>query len=110
MPKGDHYGFALPEELVLLRDQVRRFMREEVKPVEDALPHDATGCSAADHARLRAKAEALGLARLNVPAEHGGNPVSALARVVIAEESAKCRLGGYAPALGAFGGGPPNII
>jgi len=34
----------------------------------------------------------------------------AMARVVIAEESSKCRLGGYAPALGAFGGGPPNII
>ena len=31
-------------------------------------------------------------------------------RVIIAEESSKCRLGGYAPALGAFGGGPPNII
>ena len=24
----NHYGFSLPDELVLLRDQVRRFMRE----------------------------------------------------------------------------------
>ena len=60
--------------------------------------------------QLRAKAEALGLTRLTVPEEYGGNPVSAMARVVIAEESSKCRLGGYAPALGAFGGGPPNVI
>ena len=57
----NHYGFALPDELVLLRDQIRRFMREEVKPIEDKLPHDATGCAAADRARLRAKAEAMGL-------------------------------------------------
>ncbi len=108
--EGNHYGFTLPDELVLLRDQVRRFMREEVKPVEDKLPHDAIGCAPEDRRRLRDQAAALGLTRLTVPEEYGGNPASALARVVIAEESAKCRLGGYAPALGAFGGGPPNVI
>jgi len=108
--QSNHYGFRLPDELVLLRDQIRRFMREEVKPIEDKLPHDATGCSSEDRKRLRALAEEMGLTRLTVPEEYGGNPVSALARVVIAEESAKCRLGGYNPALGAFGGGPPNII
>ena len=81
----NHYGFALPEELILLRDQIRRFMREEVRPIEDQLPHDATGCSAADRARLRGQAEAMGLTRLTVPEEYGGNPVGALARVIIAE-------------------------
>ena len=45
MNDGNHYGFALPDELIMLRDQVRRFMREEVKPIEDRLPHDATGCA-----------------------------------------------------------------
>ena len=108
--QSNHYGFRLPDELVLLRDQIRRFMREEVKPIEDKLPHDATGCSSEDRKKLRALAEEMGLTRLTVPEEYGGNPVSALARVVISEESAKCRLGGYNPALGAFGGGPPNII
>ena len=103
MTEGNHYGFQLPEELLLLRDQVRRFMREEVKPIEDKLEHDATGCSPEDRRRLKAKAEQIGLTRLTVPEEYGGNPVSSMARVVIAEESAKCRLGGYAPALGAFG-------
>ena len=106
----NHYGFRLSDELILLRDQIRRFMREEVKPIEDALPHDAIGCDREDRIRLRAMAEAMGLTRLTVPEEYGGNPVSAMARAVIAEESSKCRLGGYAPALGAFGGGPPNII
>lgn len=107
---ANHYGFLLPQELVLLRDQVRRFMREEVKPIEDRLDYDATGCAREDRQRLRAKAEAMGLTRLTVPVEHGGNAVSAMARVIIAEESAKCRLGAYAPALGAFGGGPPNVL
>ena len=98
------------EELELLREQIRRFMRDYVKPIEDKLPYNATGCGGEDRALLKAKAEEMGLTRLSVPAEYGGNPVSALTRVVIAEESAKCRLGAYAPALGAFGGGPPNVI
>jgi acyl-CoA dehydrogenase len=107
---NSHYGFLLPEELILLRDQIRRLMREEVKPIEDKLPYDATGCGSDDRKHLRELAENMGLTRLTVPEEYGGNPVSSLARVIIAEESSKCRLGGYAPALGAFGGGPPNII
>ena len=106
----DHYGFQLPTELILLRDQIRRFMREEVKPIEDKLPYDATGCGPESRKHLRGIAEQMGLTRLTVPREHGGNELSALTRVIIAEESAKCRLGAYAPALGAFGGGPPNII
>lgn len=98
------------EELDLLREQIRRFMRDFVKPIEDKLPYNATGCGPEERSLLKAKAEEMGLTRLSVPAEYGGNPVSALTRVVIAEESAKCRLGAYAPALGAFGGGPPSVI
>lgn len=108
--EADQYGFQLPEELILLRDQVRRFMREEVKPIEDALPHDALYCDPEDLSRLRAIAGDMGLTRLTVPEEYGGNAVSTMARLIIAEESAKCRLGAYNPALGAFSGGPPVII
>ncbi len=39
---GDDMGaWELPEELVQLRDTVRRFMATEVRPIEDTLPHDA---------------------------------------------------------------------
>ncbi len=98
------------EELELLREQIQRFMREHVKPIEDKLPYNATGCGPKERQELKSIAEKMGLTRLSVPEQYGGNPVSALTRVVIAEESAKCRLGAYAPALGAFGGGPPNVI
>ena len=107
---SNHYGIFLSDELLLLRDQIRRFMREHVKPIEDKLPHNALGCSAVDRKILRGIAEEMGLTRLTVPEEYGGNPVSCTMRVLITEESAKCRLGAYSPALGAFGGGPPNII
>ena len=30
--------------------------------------------------------------------------------MVIAEEAAKCRMGAYFPALGAFGGNPPSVL
>ena len=54
MSDREHYGFRLPEELLLLRDQIRRFMREQVKPIEDRLSHDATGCSFEDRQRKSA--------------------------------------------------------
>ena len=107
---SNHYGIFLSDELLLLRDQIRRFMREHVKPIEDKLPYNALGCGPEDRKNLRGIAEEMGLTRLSVPEEFGGNQVSCTMRVLIAEESAKCRLGAYSPALGAFGGGPPNII
>ena len=36
-------AWRLPDELVALADTVRRFMESEVRPLEDTLPHDATG-------------------------------------------------------------------
>ena len=42
-------GFPLlPEELRMLRETVRRFMREEVRPLDEAQPHDAFALPAAD--------------------------------------------------------------
>ncbi|MGY8935498.1 MAG: acyl-CoA dehydrogenase family protein [Alphaproteobacteria bacterium] len=108
--EGNHYGFTLSDELIMIRNQVRRFMREEVKPIEDRLPHDATHCSPEDEARLRGVAEDMGLGRLNVPPEYGGQDNDCLIRCIVNEEASKCRLGGYRPALGAIRRGPPNVI
>ncbi|MFZ3305259.1 MAG: acyl-CoA dehydrogenase, partial [Mycobacterium sp.] len=47
---------------------------------------------------------------LQTPEEFGGAGLSVLGQVVVAEEAAKCRMGAFFPALGAFGGNPPNIM
>ena len=103
-------AWELPEELVQLRETVRRFMINDVKPVEDKLEHDAVRCSPEDLKTLRAKAKVLGLAHLRTPAEHGGAGLNLLGQAIVAEEAAKCRMGAYIPALGAFGSDPPNVI
>jgi acyl-CoA dehydrogenase len=108
-------GFAagaweLPEELQILRETVRRFMRERVAPVEDRQPHDAYELPADDLETLRAEARKLGLWCFASPAEHGGGGLGLLGQVVVAEEAAKCRMGAYVPACGAFGMDPPSVI
>jgi len=102
--------WELPEELVALRDTVRRFMEAEVRPLEATLPHDAAGLPRELLLPLQAKARALGLWALQTPQEYGGAGLSLLGQVVVAEEAAKCRMGAFFPALGAFGGNPPIVM
>ncbi len=103
-------SWELPEELRMLRDTIRRFMKEEVKPVEDKLPHDAYTPEPAQLAALQQKARDLGLWCFETPAEHGGAGLSLLGQCVAAEEAAKCRMGAYIAGCGAFGFDPPVVI
>lgn len=107
---SDFTGWELPEHYRMLRDTVRRFMREEVAPIEDTLEHDALQPSPQALDRLRALARDLGLWCVQSPAEHGGAGLDLLGQCVVAEEAAKCRMGLYFPACGAFGQDPPLII
>ncbi len=103
-------AWELPEELRMLRETIRRFMREEVKPVEDKLPHDAYTPEPADLERLQEKARSLGLWCLETPGDHGGAGLNLLGQCVAAEETAKCRMGAYIAGCGAFGFDPPVVI
>src|ERR1700744_367583 len=103
-------AWQLPEELVMLRDTVRRFMDAQVHPLEEKLDHDAVGLPREQLVELQAKARELGLWALQTPAEYGGAGLSVLGQVVVAEEAAKCRMGAFFPALGAFGGTPPHVL
>ncbi|MCU1620113.1 MAG: putative acyl-CoA dehydrogenase [Modestobacter sp.] len=103
-------AWELPAELVLLRQTVQRFMADEVRPLEDSLPHDTAGAPPEQLARLQARARELGLWALATPAEFGGAGLGVLGQVVVAEEAAKCRMGAFFPAAGAFGGNPPNVV
>ena len=94
----------------MLRDTVRRFMADEVRPLEDTLEHDAAGLSPEQLKPLQKKAQALGLWSLQTPEKYGGAGLSVLGQVVVAEEAAKCRMGAFFPAAGAFGGNPPSVL
>src|SRR6476620_4549237 len=103
-------SWELPEELRQIQDTVARFMAAEVKPAEDKLPHDAYELPAEVLGKLQDKARQIGLWCVRSPIEYGGAGLSLLGQAVVAEEAAKCRMGAYVPACGAFGADPPNAI
>ncbi|MDT5225283.1 MAG: acyl-CoA dehydrogenase, partial [Mycobacterium sp.] len=103
-------AWELPEEMVMLRGTVRQFMDAHVHPLEEKLDHDTVGLPREQLVELQAKARNLGLWALQTPAAHGGAGLGLLGQVVVGEEAAKCRMGAFFPALGAFGGNPPNIM
>ncbi|MBP7660490.1 MAG: acyl-CoA dehydrogenase family protein, partial [Burkholderiaceae bacterium] len=72
--------------------------------------HDAYELAPDVLAPLQAKARAIGLWCVRSPQEYGGAGLSQLGQAIVAEEAAKCRMGAYVPACGAFGADPPNAI
>jgi acyl-CoA dehydrogenase len=96
--------------LRILRDQVRRFIREEIIPLEQRLDPDAPGIPDEDFERLAAKTRAAGLWALGAPEEHGGGGLDTFSMSVILEEMSQHRMGLYAPGCGVFGRYPPPAI
>ncbi|MFN0161754.1 MAG: acyl-CoA dehydrogenase family protein [Burkholderiales bacterium] len=103
-------SWSLPDEYVMLRDSVRRFMEKDVRPAEDQAPHDAVALDPALAEPLRRRARELGLWCNQSPAQYGGGGLNLLGQCVVAEEAAQCRMGLYFPAAGAFGQDPPKVI
>lgn len=103
-------AWELPLEYRMLQETIRRFMKEEVKPVEDKLPHDAYTPEPEDLKELQRKARNAGLWLFETPAEHGGAGLNLLGQCIAAEEAAKCRMGIYIAGCGAFGFDPPVVI
>jgi acyl-CoA dehydrogenase len=103
-------SWELSEELRQIQDTVARFMANDVKPAEDKLPHDAYELPAHVLDSLQIKAREIGLWCVRSPVEYGGAGLNLLGQAVVAEEAAKCRMGAYVPACGAFGADPPNAI
>lgn len=107
---GSFGAWEMPEEFVQLRETTRRFMLEDVKPIEDTLPHDAYKVPADLLAPLQEKAKSLGLWGIRSPARFGGAGLNLFAQAIVAEEAARCRMGSYVWAAGAFGIDPPDMI
>jgi len=80
--------FELPEELRMLRDNVRRFVDKELIPIE------RTACDGHKlkpdvRLHLEAKARDLGLANYDVPQQYGGLGLGLLAKTVVWAEMAR---------------------
>lgn len=97
-------NLALTDEQELVVSMVRRFVREEIVPLEAGLDPDADELPAEDFARLKAKVQAMGLYGLDIPPEYGGPELDLPTRTLIAIEMAQHRAGLYAPCYGVFGG------
>src|SRR6266568_1645162 len=103
-------GYTLPVELGLLRDQVRRLIRDEIIPLEHRLDPDAGEIPEEDYRRLMAKTKAAGLWCLGAPEEYGGGGLDSFSMCVVLEEMAQHRMGLYNPGCGVFGRYPPPVI
>ena len=103
-------GFGLPEELGALRDLVGRFVREQLRPAEDALGPEATAIPPEALAGLRQRARSLGLWCLDAPAEYGGAGLSVFELVVVLEEACKHRFCFPHAGAGSFGQSPPVVL
>ncbi len=97
---------TLPEELVLLRDTVKRFVDKELRPLEKGI--EEAGKADPEVLRsLRKRAADFGIYAHNLPVEVGGGGLSAIGQVVVAQELGRTtialsRTAGYVPALLAY--------
>ena len=87
MPDGAFFS----SELRLLRDQIRRFIAEEVLPHADGWERDGM----VPRATLRKMGE-LGLFGIRYPEVYGGSEMDTLATVVLAEELGRSTYSGFA--------------
>lgn len=79
--------FCLPEELQMLQATVRRFVEQEMIPLERETP-EAEDIPESLRRKLEDKAQSLGLWALDAPVEYGGAGLGELAMSVVLEELA----------------------
>ncbi len=96
--------FSLTEEQEMIVGMVRRFVREEIVPLELDLDPDADSLKVEDRTRLVEKTKAMGLYGLDIPPEYGGPELDLVTRTLMAIEMSQHRAGLYAPCYGVFGG------
>ncbi|PCI50431.1 MAG: cyclohexanecarboxyl-CoA dehydrogenase [Moraxellaceae bacterium] len=96
--------YQLSEEQQILVDNVRRFVKEEIIPLEENLDPDAGEINPEDKQRLISITKQMGLYGLGIPAEFGGPEINVTTQTLIAFEMVQHRAGLYNPSFGAFGG------
>ena len=94
----------LSDEQKLIVDTVRKFVRNEIVPLEADLDPDGSELDPADHDRLVAQVKQMGFYGLDIPVAYGGPDVDIVTRTLMAIEMAQHRAGLYTPCYGVFGG------
>ena len=97
----------LREDQKMVIQTVRRYLQEEIIPLERHLEPDAYELPEHDYNRLVAKTKGMGLFQMSVPTEHGGGGIDLLTYSLAIEELAQHRSGLYEPAYWTFGREPP---
>jgi len=95
---------TLNDEQQLIVETVRRFVRDEIVPLEADLDPDAGALHPDDHKRLVDKTRKMGFFGLDIPAEFGGPGIDVTTRALMAIEMSQHRAGLYNPCYGTFGG------
>jgi acyl-CoA dehydrogenase len=95
--------YGLSDELKMLQATVRKFVKNEILPVEHTLDPDATEFPAEEIARLREKTRAMGMYQPAAPEEYGGAGLDFFANTLFMEEVSKHRQGLYNAGGGVFG-------
>jgi len=96
--------YQLTDEQRIIVDTVRKFVREEIAPLEDSLDPDAGDLEPEDKARLVGKIKDMGFYGLGIPPEFGGPELDATTQTLMAIEMSQHRAGLYNPCYGVFGG------
>lgn len=95
---------TMTEEQEMIVGMVRRFVREEIIPLEMNLDPDADALGTEDHERLVEKTREMGLYGLGIPPEYGGPDIDLVTHTLISMELSQHRAGLYSPCYGVFGG------
>ncbi|MCK9913303.1 acyl-CoA dehydrogenase family protein [Microbacteriaceae bacterium K1510] len=82
---GKIMDLELPEDLKMMKEQLRRFVDRELIPIERE-SYDGPELKPEVRARLEAKTKEMGYWNISTPVEYGGLGLGLLARVVIWEE------------------------
>jgi alkylation response protein AidB-like acyl-CoA dehydrogenase len=96
--------FQLTDEQRMIIDMVRRFVRDEIVPLEAELDPDADDLPKEHHDRLVETVKEMGLFGLGIPPEYGGPDIDLVTHTLIAMEISQHRAGLYAACYDVFGG------
>jgi acyl-CoA dehydrogenase len=110
IPMENENGYQLPPELIAVRENVRRIIKDEVIPAEARVDPDAAEIDEDDYWRIARKVQAAGMWCMGSPTRYGGGGLSLFEMCVLMEEMCQHRGGLYNPGAGVFGRTPPPVI